>query len=221
MTSLSDIITEKLSFGTSLSTSEILVSLSITFLTALFIFYIYKKTFSGVLYSREFNITIIILSLVVSVIMIGISRNLALSLGLIGALSIVRFRNAIKDPRDVTFLFWAISIGIVNGVQFYKLSITSSLFIGAVLFMFSRKVTLKEPYVIVLKYSKLDIDKLTKLLKKHCTKHKMRSTTLQSGLNEKTIEVRVKKGHEEDLLSGLKEMTEQVLMFTYSGKLSE
>ena len=120
---LSEVLTSKLQFGITLTAADIIISLTITFLTALFIYLIYKKTYSGVLYSHDFNITLIIVSMVVAVIMIGISRNLALSLGLIGALSIVRFRNAVKDPKDVTFLFWAISVGIVNGVQFYKLSI--------------------------------------------------------------------------------------------------
>jgi len=219
---IADLITS-LQFGTTITSADIVISLVITFITSLFIFYIYKKTYSGVLYSREFNVTLIIVSLVVSVIMIGISRNLALSLGLIGALSIVRFRNAVKDPKDVTFIFWSISVGIVNGVQFYKLSITSSIFIGIVLLLLSRNVTFKEPYVMVLKYTALDYKTLDSILQKYCQKYKLRSTTLQDNLNEKTIEVMVKKAKEDSLLKEVKNLQgmKQVMMFTYTGKLSE
>lgn len=222
-TTLSELITSKLQFGTTLTSGEIILSLSITFLTALFIYYIYKKTYSGVLYSREFNITLIVLSLVVSVIMIGISRNLALSLGLIGALSIVRFRNAVKDSKDVTFLFWSISVGIVNGVQFYKLSIISSLFIGLILIVLSKKIVIREPYIVILKYETLDEDSLISVLKKHCQKYKMRSTTLVNNSGERTIEVRVKRSHEQQLITDLKNLkgVQQVMMFSYTGKLSD
>src|SRR3989344_6299987 len=91
--------------GGAITIPEILASLILSFILAMFIFYIYKKTYSGTLYSKNFNITLVFTSLVVTVIMMAISRNLALSLGLIGALSIIRFRSAIKDPKDITFIF--------------------------------------------------------------------------------------------------------------------
>ena len=220
---LSEVLTSKLQFGITLTAADIIISLTITFLTALYIYLIYKKTYSGVLYSHDFNITLIIVSMVVAVIMIGISRNLALSLGLIGALSIVRFRNAVKDPKDVTFLFWAISVGIVNGVQFYKLSIISSIFIGAILLVFSSRFTIQEPYVLIIKYSKIDENLLVETLKKHCHKYKMRSATLSKTGDDKTIEVKLKKGAEQKLLTSLKHQPgiNQVMMFSYTGKLSE
>jgi len=113
----------------SFSAVDILISLAITFTVSMFIFFVYKQTYSGVLYSKNFNITIVMTSLIVNMIMIGISGNIVLSLGMVGALSIVRFRTAVKDPKDTAFLFWAITVGIVNGVAFYELTLISSLFI--------------------------------------------------------------------------------------------
>ncbi len=216
-------LSSKLQLSTTLTIGDILISLLITFLIALFIYHIYKKTYSGVLYSQEFNVTLVVVSLVVSVIMIGISRNLALSLGLIGALSIVRFRNAVKDPRDVAFLFWAISVGIVNGVQFYKLAIVSSAFIGIVLLVFSRRMVFREPYMIILKSSTIDEKALHSIMEKHCQKYKLRSTSWSADANERSIEARIKPGQEQELAAALKKLkgVQQTLLFSHTGRLSD
>jgi len=212
------------SLQSSLSTQDILICLFITFLTALFIFFIYKKTYAGVLYSREFNVTLIIVSMVVSVIMLGISRNLALSLGMIGALSIVRFRSAIKDPKDITFLFWSISIGIVNGVQFYKLSIISSIVIGILLLFLSKKLMLNQPYMLIAKSNKdMPKEEMDRILQKHCKKYKLRNRLLTLNQDEVTMELKIKKGHEEALLYDLKKITSltTINLFSFTGELSD
>jgi len=210
------------SIKSSLTIQDILLCLTITFLTALFIYFIYKKTYSGVIYSKEFNITIIIVSMVVAVIMLGISRNLALSLGMIGALSIVRFRSAIKDPKDITFLFWSISIGIVNGVQFYKLSIISSLFIGLVLIILTKKLVIVEPYMLILRY-RGDINRLhfEKIFKKYCKKFKVRNVLKVEDMIEKTIEIKLRKDKEDDLVKELNLLNgmRRVNIFSSSGQL--
>src|SRR3989338_3163797 len=153
-------------FGTPLTTGDIIISLVFSFATGLFIFYVYKKTFSGVLYSKNFNIALIMSTMVAAVVMMAIGGNLALSLGMVGALSIIRFRAPVKDPKDLTFLFWAITAGIVNGIQFYKLSIVSSLMIGAVLVIISKKLVIGKPYVIILKYSNINQNKVNSVLGK-------------------------------------------------------
>ena len=143
-------------FGTPLTTADIISSILFSLATGLFIFYIYKKTYSGVLYSKNFNITLIMGGMVGSVIMMAIGGNLALSLGMVGALSIIRFRTPVKDPKDLAFLFWAITMGVVNGIRFYKLSIISTLMIGIAMLVLSKKLIISKPYVIILKYANAD-----------------------------------------------------------------
>lgn len=210
---------------TSLSFGEIFASLFITLFLALFIFFVYRKTYSGVIYSRNFNLTLIIVSLVVTVVMLGISRNLVLSLGLIGALSIVRFRNAIKDSKDVAFLFWAISTGIVNGVQMYKLSILSALFIGGVLIISSKKFPLKSNnFVVVLKHNGLtSVKEINKLFIRYTKSFKMRNSTVSDDYNEFVYELSVKKAKEFALAKKLKQLkgVESVNLFSHTGDLME
>lgn len=212
--------------SSSLTTSDILLSLLITFVITLFIFYIYKKTYSGVLYSREFNVTLIVVSMVVTVIMLGISRNLALSLGMVGALSIVRFRTAIKDPRDITFIFWSISIGIINGIQLYQLSFISSIIIGILLIVLSKKVVISHPYMLILKSNTdfgLDNLGVKTILNKYCKKYKIRNTALYKDNNELILELRVKKNKENLLLKEIKALkgVEELNMFSFTGSLGD
>src|SRR3989338_1498046 len=154
-------------FGTPLTTGDIISSILFSFATGLFIFFIYKKTYSGVLYSKNFNITIIMATMIGSVIMMAIGGNLALALGMVGALSIIRFRTPVKDPKDLIFLLWAITSGIVNGIRFYKLSVISSLMIGVVLLVISKKLVISKPYVLILRRSNTDSKELNSVLRRH------------------------------------------------------
>lgn len=214
---------ESMKLGGTVTIPEILASLVISFGLAMFIYYIYKKTYSGVLYSKNFNVTLIVTSLVVTVIMMAISGNLALSLGLIGALSIIRFRTAIKDPKDVTFLFWAVSIGLVNGVHLYRLSVISSLFIGFILVLFSKKMIINPPYLISLKFTKLNERKVEMICKKYCSKYHVRNRILSDAEGDFTIEVSVKKRNQNVLLRELKDLegVKKVMMFSHTGELSD
>ncbi|NLG38056.1 MAG: DUF4956 domain-containing protein [Clostridiales bacterium] len=123
--------------GDAVSLSSLLLGLALAFLLGLFIYYIYKRTFSGVLYSRNFNVSLVLLTLVTTLIIRCITSNLALSLGMVGALSIVRFRTAVKDPMDTVFMFWAVAAGIAIGAgsQFYILAVVGSAMIGVFLYI--------------------------------------------------------------------------------------
>lgn len=211
-------------FGTPLTTIDIVIALFISFATGLLIFYIYKKTYSGILYSRNFNITLIMATMVSSLIVMAIGGNLALSLGMVGALSIVRFRAPVKDPKDITYLFWAIAAGIVNGVQFYKLSAVSSAMISIVLLALSKKIISNEPYVIILKHSNASHAEINSALKKYCSKFQTRNNVLDdSGISEKTMEAKIKEGNIENLLKELKQIegVKKVMIFSHTGELSE
>ena len=212
------------SFGSPLTTGDIVMVLLASLLTGLFIYYIYKKTFSGVLYSKNFNVSLIMTSMITSIIMMAIGGNLALSLGMVGALSIVRFRTPVKDSKDLTFLFWSITVGIVNGVQFHKLTLISSLVVGAALYILTKKITLSKPYVSILKYSNVSPDKINAVLRKHCSRFEIRNTALDdSGMTEKTIELKVKESNLEKLLHELKAIkgVKKVMIFSHTGELSE
>ena len=158
-----------------LTIERVILSLLVTFLISLFIFYIYKKTFRGVLYTRNFNIGLVLTSLVTAMIIIPISTNIALSLGMVGALSIVRFRAAIKDPTDIIFTFWAIAVGITCGAALYMVAVVATPVIGAFVIVLTRfDIGGSEPYLLVVHY----LNKAEKMVKKEIPEHKLRSRTV-------------------------------------------
>jgi uncharacterized membrane protein YhiD involved in acid resistance len=121
-----------------LTIERVMLSLLVTFTVTLFIFHVYRKTFKGVIYTRNFNVGLVLTGLVVSLVTLPISSNIALSLGMVGALNIVRFRTAIKDPADIVFTFWAIAVGIISGAGLYMIAIVGSPIIGFFMFVLSR-----------------------------------------------------------------------------------
>lgn len=148
-----------------LSIINVVIGLTITLLITLVIFYIYKLTFKGVVYNHNFNISILVLSLVTSLIIMAISSNVILSLGMVGALSIVRFRTAIKDPRDMVFMFWSIAIGISCGAGMYGLALVGTGFISMVLLVMTRTKYSHTSYLLIIKYDRKAIKDIEKVLK--------------------------------------------------------
>ena len=133
----------------SISLGDMAIALTLAFLLGLFIFYIYKNTYSGVMYSASFGITLMALVLITTLLIMAVVSNVVLSLGMVGALSIVRFRTAIKEPLDIAFLFWAIAVGIVLAAGLIPLAVFGTLLIGAVLLLFSKKKTADSPYILM------------------------------------------------------------------------
>jgi len=173
----------------SLTIDRVLLSLIISFIVALFIFYMYRKCFSGVIYTRHFNISLVLVSLVVTLVILPISSSLALSLGMVGALSIVRFRTAIKDPIDVIFMFWAIAVGIISGAGLYMVALVGSPIIGLFLFVLSRaNLRTNDPYLLVINYTTDAEEAVQKAL----PENKLRSRTVTSAGVELMLEVRMK-----------------------------
>jgi len=129
----------------SVSYVDLLFGLGSSFLIGLFIFYIYRKTFRGVVYSYNYNVTFVLMTMITALIIMTISTNIVLSLGMVGALSIVRFRTAVKDPLDIVYMFWAISVGIASGAKLYPVALFGSLVIGLVLVWLSRKKFASSP----------------------------------------------------------------------------
>lgn len=185
-------ILKMLGENTRLTPFDVIISLGLAFILSLFVYYIYKKTFSGVLYTRSFNISLVMLTLVTTTIIMTISSNLTLSLGMVGALSIVRFRTAIKDTMDTSFLFWAISIGLMCGAGQYFVAISSTLIIALILLIFSKiRLTNESPYLLIINYNKEFETQITEKLKKF-PKYKLKSKTLKNQSIELIIEIRLK-----------------------------
>ena len=206
-------------FG-NISLLDIFVGLSITFFISLFIFYIYMITFEGVVYSHSFNSTLVLLALITSVIIMTISSNIVLSLGMVGALSIVRFRAAIKDPKDIAFIFWAISVGIASGAKIYSIAIGGSLLIGMVMVILSKKTTSYSTYLLIIKYSKNSYQDILPILKKlNCL---LKSKTVINDNVESIFELR-KVGDNTSFLELMTEIkgVESATLVKYNGDYSE
>jgi len=172
-----------------LTIERVMLSLCVTFGVTLFIFYVYRKTFNGVIYTRNFNVGLVLTGLVVTLVTLPISSNIALSLGMVGALSIVRFRTAIKDPADIVFTFWAITVGIISGAGLYMIAIVGSPIIGFFLFVLSRaNFRTNDPYLLVVHYTEDAETELQAAL----PENKLRSRTVTSAGVELMVEVRMK-----------------------------
>ena len=135
---------------TGVTIPDMLTALVLAFCIGLFIFLVYKKTFSGVMYSSSFGVTLVALTMITTLVILAVTSNVVLSLGMVGALSIVRFRTAIKEPLDIAFLFWSIAAGIVLAAGLVLLSVIGSLLIGIMLLVFVNKKSHSNPYIVVL-----------------------------------------------------------------------
>ncbi len=133
-----------------ISVLDMALAMVLAFGVGLFIFFIYKKTYAGVMYSSGFGVTLIALTMITTLVILAVTSNVVLSLGMVGALSIVRFRTAIKEPMDIAFLFWAIAVGIVLAAGMIPLAVFGSLFIGVILFLFANRKEMTNPYIVVL-----------------------------------------------------------------------
>ncbi len=181
-----------LSTVTEFSLTDMLIAMGLAFVLGLFILYVYKKSFSGVMYSSGFGISLVAMSLVTTMIILAIGSNVILSLGMVGALSIVRFRSAVKDPMDIAYLFWAISAGIVLGAGLIPLAIFGSIFIGVVLYIFSSKKPTDKPYILIVDCADENAEaSVNALLKKTVKKSVLKSKTVTKTGMELTIEVRL------------------------------
>lgn len=177
----------------SFSPLDMIIALGLSFVLGLFIFYVYKKTFNGVMYSASFGVSLLAMTLITTLIIMAVTSNVVLSLGMVGALSIVRFRSAIKEPMDIAFLFWAISAGIVTGAGLIPLAIFGSVFIGIVMVIFVNKKSTDNPYILVVNCSDDKSEELvTKAVNENVNKYMVKSKSVSVSGIELTIEVRLK-----------------------------
>lgn len=205
----------------SFSFVDMLVALALAFAVGLFIMAVYKKTFRGVLYSQSFCVSLMALTLITTLIILAVTSNIILSLGMVGALSIVRFRSAIKEPIDIVFLFWSISAGIILGAGLIILGVFGSILIGFILLVFVNKKSIDNPYILILNCENDSTEKqalefVSNNVKKHVVKSK--TVSRENGI-ETTIEIRLKSSSTEFVNSlGSMNGIKNVVMVSYNGE---
>ena len=203
----------------SVSIPDMLITLVLSFALVLFIFLIYKRTFAGVMYSSSFGVTLLALTMITTVVMLAVTSNVVLSLGMVGALSIVRFRTAIKEPMDIAFLFWAIAVGIILAAGMFPLAIVGSLVIGLILVLFANRKPHVRPYIAVLQCADQEAEKqATGYLQTQVQRCTVKSKTVQPGQVEVNLEVRLKDGNT-DFVNALADLpgVRSAVLVSYNG----
>ena len=205
---------------TSVSITDMVIALVLAFALGMFIFLVYKKTFSGVMYSSSFGVTLIALTMITTVVILAVTSNVVLSLGMVGALSIVRFRAAIKEPLDIAFLFWSIAVGIVLAAGMIPLALIGSVVIGIILLLFVNRKSHTHPYIVVIRCEGKDAEKkATDFIKEKTERTIIRSKTVEKDEIEVNIEIRLKDDNT-DFINELaeKEGVRSAVLVSYNGE---
>lgn len=171
-----------------LSPVNVLSTLTITLLISMIIYYTYIKNYNGVAYNHSFNVSLLLMSLITSMIILTISSNLVLSLGMVGALSIVRFRSAIKDPLDIVYLFWALSVGITTGARLYLVALIGTCFISAVIFVFMKFTNKLDIFLLIIQFEESSEDEV--LNKMSELQYSLKSKRAFGEMIEMTVEIK-------------------------------
>ena len=200
--------------------ADVAIAMVFAVIISLFIFWVYKKTFTGIMYSPGFSLTLIGLCLVTTLVILAVTSNVVLSLGMVGALSIVRFRAAIKDPMEIVFLFWSIAAGIVIGAGMIPLALTGSIVIGVILMLFANRKPGGTPYILIVNCKdetaeEAAVSSAKSAVAKFVTKAK---TVNASGI-ELTAQVRLK-DNETSFINGISsiEGVSNASLVSYSGE---
>lgn len=204
---------------TAVSTFDIILTILLAFGIGVFIFLVYKKTYQGVMYSSSFGVTLIALTLITSQVILAVTSNVVISLGMVGALSIVRFRTAIKEPLDLAFLFWAIAEGIILAAGLLPLALIGSVVIGLILLFFVNNKPHKNPYIVVLSCMDHEAESSAMgFLTSRVERCVIKSKSAQTGLIEINMEVRLKDDNT-DFINELSAMrgVNSAVMVSYNG----
>ncbi len=204
---------------TSVSILDMAIALILAFGLGMFIFLVYKKTYSGVMYSASFGTTLVVLTMITTVVILAVTSNVVLSLGMVGALSIVRFRTAIKEPLDIAFLFWSIAVGIVLAAGMIPLAVIGSVIIGVILLVFVNRKAHKNPYIVVVRCDGHDSESKAKaFLDGKAERCVVKSKTAQKGSVELNMEIRLKDDNT-DFVNTLADMegVQSAVLVSYNG----
>lgn len=177
---------------TSFSALDMIIAMGLALALGSFIFVVYKKTYTGVMYSAGFGVSLLGLTLITTLIILAVTSNIILSLGMVGALSIVRFRTAIKEPLDIVFLFWSIAAGIVLGAGLLPLAVLGSVFIGVILIVFVNKKSVDSPYILIVGCEgPQQEDEVLETVRQSVKRYSVKSKTVSDAGMEFALEVRL------------------------------
>ncbi len=218
--SFSDIFKSKfLDNFASVSLMDMGIAMVLAFGLGLFIHLVYKKTYNGVMYSSGFSLTLVALTMITTLVILAVTSNVVLSLGMVGALSIVRFRAAIKEPTDIAFLFWAIAVGIVLAAGMIPLAVGGSVLIGLMILVFANRKSVDKPFIVVLSCADYDSEVRAKeFLDDQTTRAVIKSKSARKDGIELHYEVRLKDDNTDfiNLLSAMNGVNSAVLV-SYQG----
>ena len=195
------------------------IAMALSFALGLFIFWVYKKTYNGVMYSASFGLSLMAMSMITTLVILAVTSNVVLSLGMVGALSIVRFRTAIKEPMDIAYLFWAIAVGIVLGAGLIPLAVFGSVFVGVILWVFVNRKTGDQPYIMIVNCTDKEGEKLALAkIREKVRKQVLKSKTVSKNGIEMTLEVRLK-GEDIEFVNEVSdtEGVESAVLVSYNG----
>ncbi len=204
---------------TSVSILDMAIALVLAFGLGMFIMLVYKKTCNSVMYSSSFGVTLVALTMISTLVILAVTSNVVLSLGMVGALSIVRFRTAIKEPLDIAYLFWSIAVGIVLAAGMIPLAVFGSLLIGIIMLILVNKKSHINPYIIVLRTENRDAEsRATEYLGKRVLKYSVKSKTVTKGQTELNLDIRLKDDNTDFIndLADMEGVTSAVLV-SYNG----
>ncbi len=204
---------------TAVSVLDMVLALVLAFGIGIFIYFIYKKTYSGVMYSSTFGVTLVALTMITTLVILAVTSNVVLSLGMVGALSIVRFRTAIKEPLDIAFLFWSIAAGIVLAAGMIPLAVFGSVLVGLVILFFANRRDMSNPYIVVLRCNGQESEKAAlALLEQSVNKCVVKSKTAELGVVELNLETRLKDDNT-DFVNDLARIqgVESAVLVSYNG----
>lgn len=203
----------------SITVLDMILTIVLSFGIGMFIFLVYRKTYRGIMYSAGFGTTLIALTMITAIVILAVTSNVVLSLGMVGALSIVRFRTAIKDPLDIAFLFWSIGAGIILAAGMIPLAVIGSVCIGIILLLFVNRTANTRPYMVILSCINHDAEvKAKEFLARQVTRTTIKSKSAVRGAIELNIEVRLKEENT-DFITHLSEMpgVNSAVMVSYNG----
>ncbi|MBQ8162726.1 MAG: DUF4956 domain-containing protein [Clostridia bacterium] len=204
---------------TAVSLPDMGLALLLSFCLGMFIYFVYKKTYSGVMFSRTFGGTLVAMCMITTMVILAVTSNVVLSLGMVGALSIVRFRTAIKEPMDIAFLFWAIAGGIVLAAGMIPLAVVGSIIIGLLMILFCNRKSMEKPFIAVVSCTDGATEKkVQEYLSGNVRKAVVKSKSAQKGNIELTYEMTLK-GDDTGFITSLSEMegVQSAVLVSYNG----
>ena len=204
---------------TAVSMTDMCIALALAFALGLLIFLVYKRSYSGVMYSPSFGVTLVALCLITTLLMMAVVSNVVLSLGMVGALSIVRFRAAVKEPMDIAFLFWCIAVGIVLAAGLIPLAVFGSLAVAGVLLVFSRRSSAEGPYILVIHCDAAAETRAHAVAAGAARRIRLKSKSVDAGGVELNYEVRLAPDASSAFVNALEELAgvHRAILVSYNG----